>query len=343
MNNKTTPKDFFVHLGATVALYIAAGAIINLAFSIINYLNPDVLAGYFSPSSIVWPVSMLVVLVPILYILEWLVNRDTAHMPEKRDIWIRRWRIYLTLFLAVALIGGDLIALINTYLNGEITGRFIWKVIAIIVVAGVVGKYYFFSIINEGGTSFFSRHAKIFRRANAWVGIVIVIAAIVGGFLIVGSPSKQRAIRFDEQRVNDLTTIQYQIINYWQTKNKLPTALADLNDPLSNFTVPTDPETKAVYEYNTKWEPTMSSNPSFEICASFDLASQDNTGRGAYNGYGGSNIAVPVSYPSYTGGQSDSWAHSAGNVCFDRTIDPQRYQLIKGITAPGVPTISKPI
>jgi hypothetical protein len=63
-SSKTTPKDFFVQFGATVALYVAAGALINLALSIIDYLNPDALAGYFSPSSIAWPISMLVVLVP---------------------------------------------------------------------------------------------------------------------------------------------------------------------------------------------------------------------------------------------------------------------------------------
>jgi hypothetical protein len=334
MNPKTTPKDFFVHLGATVALYIAAGAIINLAFSIINYLNPDALSGYFSSSSIVWPVSMLVVLVPILYILEWLVNRDAARMPEKRDIWIRKWRIYLTLFLAVALIGGDLIALINVYLNGEITGRFIWKILAILVVAGVIGKYYFFSVVSEGGAGFFSRYARMIRRCSVWLGVFMVIAAIVGGFLIVGSPAKQRAIRFDQQRVNDLMTIQYQVINYWQTKSALPAALADLNDPISNFTVPTDPETKAVYDYSVKG--VMGTNPAagpgsgtpsglvFELCATFALASQDTTGRGVYNGYGG-GMVVPVSYPSIAGGQTDSWAHPAGNACFDRTIDPQRY------------------
>jgi len=316
MNNKTTPKDFFIQFGATVALYVAAGALINLALSIIDYLNPDALAGYFSPSSIAWPISMLVVLVPILYVLEWLVNRDATRTPEKRDIWIRKWRIYLTLFLAVALIGGDLIALINIYLNGEITGRFIWKVLAILIVAGCIGKYYFFSIVSESGSGFFSRHARMIRRGNAWFGIIMVVAAIIGGFLIVGSPAKQRSIRFDEQRVNDLTTIQYQVINYWQAKQKLPTALTDLNDPISNFTVPTDPETKVAYEYVT-----TSSKPAFELCATFDLASQDTSGQGAYN----SGVTVPMPYPASVGIISDSWAHVAGHICFDRTIDPQKY------------------
>ncbi len=329
MNNQTTPKDFFVQFGATIALYIAAGAIINLVFSIIDYLNPDALAGYFIPGSIVWPVSMLVVLVPILYVLEWLVNRDAIRMPEKRDIWIRKWRIYLTLFLAVALIGGDLIALINIYLNGEITGRFIWKVLAIIVVAGVIGKYYFFSIVSEGGTGFFSRYARVIRKSNAWFGLIMVIAAIVGGFLIVGSPAKQRAIRFDEQRINNLTTIQYQIINYWQTKSVLPTALADLNNPIANFTVPTDPETGAQYAYSVK-------GSAFELCAIFDLASSQTQAQGiALQSY-------PVQAPNIPGSsQIDSWAHPAGQACFSRTIDPALYPPSNGSVIPSA--LPKPL
>jgi uncharacterized membrane protein len=115
MNTKTTPKDFFLHLGATVALYVAVGALINLWFTVINYYFPDALAGYFYGNAVAWPISMLIVLVPIFYVLEWLIARDAAKTPEKNDLWIRRWRMYLTLFLVVILIGGDLITLINTF------------------------------------------------------------------------------------------------------------------------------------------------------------------------------------------------------------------------------------
>ena len=54
MNTKTTPKDFFLHVGATVALYSAVIAFIDLAFEIVNKLLPDQLNNYWSASSIVW-------------------------------------------------------------------------------------------------------------------------------------------------------------------------------------------------------------------------------------------------------------------------------------------------
>lgn len=322
MNTQTTPKDFFLHLGATVALYVATGSLINLSFSIINYLNPDALAGYFYGSSIAWPISMLVVLVPILYVLEWVINRDIAKVPEKMNIWIRKWRIYLTLFSAVILMAGDLIFLINTYLSGEITSRFVYKVLVILVIAGAIGKYYFFSLYPDFkpfGSRTSTNWAKIARRFNAWLGVAFVLVVIITGFIIVGSPAKQRAFRFDQQRINDLSSIQWQLISYWQSKGALPLSLEETKDSLSGVNVPTDPETKVAYEYKRK------TATSFELCATFGQPSQDLKGRGSFGG----NYDIAVSYPSYYPGyESESWDHKAGRTCFDRKIDPDRYPVM---------------
>jgi len=319
MTSKTTPKDFFLHLGAILALYISAGALINLTFSIINYAFPDALAGYFTANSIAWPISMLVILVPILYLLEWLIGRDISKMPEKKDVWVRKWRIYLTIFLTIALIGGDLIVLINTYLNGEVTARFIWKVIAILLIAGSIGKYHFYSMYENW------KYAKLIRRGNSWFGLILVAGAIVAGFWAVGSPSTQRALRFDAQRVSDLQNVQWQILSYWQQKGNLPVNLDGLNDSLSGFNVPMDPETDSAYEYGIIATSSSSGakavNTSFKLCTTFDRASTDTKGKGASYSNGG----VYPTQAIYPGSISDSWSHVAGHVCFSRTIDPSRY------------------
>jgi hypothetical protein len=328
MTPKTTPKDFFLHLGAVLALYISAGALINLAFSIINYAFPDALAGYFTASSIVWPISILVILVPILYALEWLIGRDISGMPEKKNLWVRRWRIYLTIFLTIALIGGDLIVLINTYLNGEVTARFVWKIVAILLIAGSIGKYYFFSIYEKW------KHSKLTRRVNAWFGVILVLAAIIGGFCVVGSPATQRALRFDQQRVSDLQNIQWQILSYWQAKGKVPAKLDDLKDSLSYNLIPVDPETKKPYVYLDGWETEVDRGANnFELCATFNRESRDDSGRGSYPGGTAYPSETTSSYP-YMGNANDSWSHKAGYICFRRSIDLSRYpvnQKIQGM------------
>ncbi len=324
MDNKTTPKDFFFHLGATLALYIGVIAFVNLTFSIIDYAYPDVLAGYFSASSIAWPISMLVVLVPVLYVLEWLVARDIRAVAEKANIWVARWRIYLTLFLAGATVVTDLIILISTYLNGEISMRFTYKILVVLVIAAAVFVYYIFNRISTASTKI-----KVWQKVISWFGIIVVVATIIGGFIIVGSPATQRALRLDNQRVQDLSNIQWQIVNHWQMKQALPDSLLALNDSISGYITPLDPATNASYTY----KPTALTK--FSLCANFDRTSVDSKGRGgsmtapAYPvGVGGAIDAGKE--PAGTGaGITDVWSHGVGTVCFDRTIDPQKYPPFK--------------
>lgn len=329
MNTKTTPRDFFLHLGATVALFASVISIINLAFSIIDYYKPDPLASYFYAGNIAWPVSMLIILVPVLYVLEYIISRDIKKVAEKADLWIRRWRIYLTLFLTGATIIGDLIALINVYLSGEISSRFIYKVLAVFVIAIVVFFYYLLTKNHNTGAvdpnipvvGVNTKKALVF----AYIGIIVVIVTIVFGFLVVGSPGKQRNLRFDNQRVNDLGNIQWQVISYWQQKKTLPDKLSDLNDSISGFVIPNDPKSGLSYEYTIKvknaslGEPKI--QPSFELCADFALPTPDDKGRGDYKGgYGGIGIDS-MYYPI----GNDNWKHQSGRTCFVRSIDPDKY------------------
>ena len=305
---KTTPKDFFIHLASTIVLYISVISIINLLFSIINYFFPDSLSGYFYTSSIAWPISMLVVLVPILYSLEYIIKKDIRLNPSKSEIWINRWRIYLTLFLTGAVIAGDLIALINTYLNGEITARFIYKFLAILIVLGIVFSYYILEKLNTRGKA---------KSLLSYAGILLVIISIILGFIAVGSPNKQRSIKFDNQRINDLQNIQYQIINYWQQKGKLPDTLNDMKDSISGNAIPDDPDNNSAYEYKKK------DSNKFELCAVFSLATQDIEGKGKYN------YRQPYYFGTEFNNSNENWKHIAGKACFERTIDIEKYPINK--------------
>ena len=308
---KTTPKDFFYHLTATIALYLGLIALINLCFSFINYYFPDKLAGYFYSSDVAWPISMLIVLVPILFVLEWLIKKDIKSIPEKAEIWIRRWRIFTTLFLTGAVIAGDLVVLINTYLNGEISSRFVFKVLAIIIILGVVFAYYILEKINPYSKG---------KTVLSYVGLTIVVASIIVGFITVGSPTKQRNIRFDNQRISDLQTIQSNVVSSWQQKGKLPAKLSDLNDALYGISIPNDPEDSSDYVYNIKGD------KSFEVCAKFALKSEDTKGKGTY----GTGYSYDTSYPIYTG-DTTNWKHESGLSCFTRTIDPDKFPLNKSL------------
>lgn len=312
MNTKTSPKDFFLHLAATVFLYAAVVALINLGFEVASRALPDALQTFYDVGSIVWPISTLIVLVPVTYVIEWLINRDIAKMPEKKDIWIRRWRIYLTLFLTAISIVVDLIVLINTYLDGEITGRFIYKVVIIIVVSGVVFAYYLLAKAGKPG------RAKAWRTVLMWFGIVLTLAAIVSGFMIVGSPATQRAMRFDGVRINDLVLIQSAVISYRQIAGKLPDSLANLSNGPAIFPINSDPATNQPYEYR------RTGQDAYELCATFSTASPE---------YGYRPVGMPQGIILNQG--NNIWIHGAGRYCFERMIGPSLGPPIK--PSPSVP------
>lgn len=135
--------------------------------------------------------------------------------------------------------------------------------------------------------------------------IAIVAVAIIGAFFVAGSPMEQRLIRFDNDRVGDLQSIQWQIVNYFEAKGNVPDALSQLQDNIGGFVVPRDPETDQSYRYQKK------SNTSFMLCATFNRAGEAEKGT--------------TPYPLEPGMQMEIWNHGAGEVCFDRTIDPELY------------------
>jgi len=310
---RVTPKDFVLWLGAMIALYACVVAFISLVFDYINHAFPNpVNANYYIDpysSGISYQMAALIVLTPLFLFLMRLIRRDIARDPSRSEIWVRRWALFLTLFLAGATLVVDLIVLINTFLQGEdLTTAFLLKVLTVFLVSGL-GFMHFLADLR----GYWEREPDRARAVNWAVG-VLVLFTIIAGFFIIGTPQEIRAKKQDAQRVSNLITIQWQVVNYWQQKQKLPTTLADLNDPITNNQIPLDPQTKQPYEYTT------TGARSFQLCATF-------AGSGNAQGFPPEVAMMPVAPASAVDGKaiSDNWQHAAGRVCFDRTIDAQRY------------------
>ncbi len=308
---KVTPKDFFLWLGAMVTLYWSATALILLIHEYIEVLFPDVATStyYFDPYSgtIRFAIASLVVVFPLYVWLMRLLHSDIRKIPEKKELWVRRWLVYLTLFVAGLTIAVDLIAVIYTFLEGDLTTRFLLKALTILVVLGG-GFYYYLHELK--GT--WEKREKESKMIGAVVSLV-VLASIVGGFFIIGSPFEERLLKIDERKVSDLQTIQYQMVTYYQQKEVLPTTLQDLADPLSGFIIPMDPETGEAYTYEATGE------HSFNLCAMFNAPSRELPG-----------VTRPAGDMF-----NENWKHPAGEACFERTIDPDRYPPFDGKNMPS--------
>ncbi len=149
----TSPKDVFLHLLAIVALYASGIAFLVLIFQYVNVLLPDLLSdgygyGRFSGSygAIRWSLSSLIIVFPVYLLTILHLNRSYKKTPSKANLWVRKWLTYFTLFAASLIIIGDLVTLLNNLLGGELTLRFIIKVLAVFFVAGSVFYYYLWEL-----------------------------------------------------------------------------------------------------------------------------------------------------------------------------------------------------
>ena len=206
--------------------------------------------------------------------------------------------MWFTLFAAGVAVAGDLVALLYTFLQGEVTIRFILKVLAVLVVAGGIFSYYYYDLRRPSDASP--------NRLLVSLAGLLIIASIICGFVTFGSPATQRATRLDNQRASDLGNIQWQVLNHWQANETLPTTLEDLKDEFGGYYVPVDPETKTAYEY------TVTGPLTFELCATFERPSDAELMN--------PSMTRPVDY-----GFDSRFPHEAGRTCYTRTIDPEKY------------------
>lgn len=304
--SSTTVRDVFLHLLSIIALYLVSFAFGRLLFSAINIYFPDPLAYNGDEyEALRFAIASIIIVFPVYFFVTRFLVRE-REKPEYHDVRLRRWLVYLTLFLASIVIITDLVTLLHTLLGGELTVRFILKVLAVLAIAAGVFYYYLWELK--------ARVPAI--RAFVIGTIVVVLAAVVLGFFLIGSPTQRRAARFDERRTQDLQSLQYEVVNYWQQKEKLPLSLDDLQDPIRGFIVPRDPETNTLYEYQA------TSSLAFELCATFTTEAQASSPQGMLP-----RRASPYPYAEklYT----ENWQHGVGKTCFTRTIDPELYPPVK--------------
>ncbi len=297
-------RDTFFHLLSFVSLISTVTALITLFFEYLNRALPDAAYetyySYDDFSGIRWSMAVVLVSFPLLAWMARLLTREYARHPEKLGSAARRWITYLILFISACTLIGDLITLLFYLLDGELTLRFVLKVLVVLVLCGLPFLYFLRSMRLTAETYAASPIHKVFLGAGA----AIVLVAFVWGLLIVGTPAYGRSQRMDDDRVNDLRAIQQELYSIayenrqWDQNAKptkpLPGNLDEmLAQAVNAHPDIVDPETGAPYEYQVK------AGSAFSLCANFAL-SRDNQ------------------YDVF-------WNHPAGRSCFE-------FNLLKPVT-----------
>lgn len=303
-----SPKNFFLQFGIIVTLYASIISFLTFIFGLIDNLLPTNGMYYdYTNSGIRYSISVLIVMFPLFLWFSRIYRKAIVATPELKESALRKWLLYLTLFLSGLAIAIDVIVLINAFLGGEgLVASFLLKILAVLLIT--VEVFYFYLQDIKGTWDANPKRPKVI----ALVTEVIVLGFVVMGMMLIGSPSKQRDFANDQQRVMDLESTQFQIIGFYQAKAVLPKTLKEIADPLMGVSILSDPETSLPYTYE------VTGPLSFKICATFKTDSNDLK-----------QSSPRPDYPMIAG--QGFFEHSIGENCFDRTIDPDKFPVNKKV------------
>ncbi|WP_440976963.1 DUF5671 domain-containing protein [Pseudoxanthomonas winnipegensis] len=289
-------RDAFMYLVLFSLLYFLCYHLGSLLFDMINAALPDpaddgARLDFFACTR--FSTAALVIAFPAFAWLAGRLHREIRQAPIKRLSPVRRWLTYLTLFVSTLTLIGDMTALVYNLLSGEITWRFLLKVLVVAAIAGSVFGYYLRDLRSDEASA---ASALPLGRRLLLIGGLLAIGAVVGGFVLTGGPVHQRALRMDQRRVSDLQDIVTAVQAYATEHRRLPASLADMAAQPGVGLATQDPVSAAPYSY------TALGPKRVRLCAAFETDTADKRPRRPWM-------------------IEAQWAHGVGRTCFERDIE----------------------
>jgi hypothetical protein len=138
-------RDAFLYLLSFGTLGTWTGGLGSLFFTLIDAGFPDPL----SPQQvrnfnqeISGALASLIVAFPAYLLTMRILLRGVREQPERLESGVRKWLTYIALLIAAAAVIGDLVTFLSYFLRGDLTTRFLLKVLTVLVIAAGVFAYY---------------------------------------------------------------------------------------------------------------------------------------------------------------------------------------------------------
>jgi len=144
-------RDTFLYTTMFIMLYLSSYNFGSLLFQFVNLAFPD--ASYANYGDLIgrnirFNISALIVAFPVFLFVAVKLAKQITGEPVQRTSPVRKWLTYLTLAIAACILVGNLISLLNSFLSGGLSVRFILKTI---IVAGIAGGlfYYYLGLMRK--------------------------------------------------------------------------------------------------------------------------------------------------------------------------------------------------
>jgi len=293
-------RDAFLHLLSFVTFHTAAISVVLLLFSLVDRALPDVALDQGGQtrqwnSTLRWLIAQIVIGCPLFLLLWRHLLGEIRQRPEKAASPVLRWLTYLTLFVAAATLMGTAVTLLYYFLEGELTARFILKVLILTVIAGLSLLYFLRCLRSSDGLSSGEAVGVQWHRRFGCLAVGLVVSSLIWGLVAVGSPFAERVRKLDQRRLADLQNIVQEMerVVLERRRNEgpkltrpLPSNLEELVESAEYLRLEIrDPATGSPYEYEVLGE------GRFRLCATFQFDRDERT--------------------------EVMWNHPAGRSCFE--------------------------
>ena len=142
-------RDTFLYTTMFIMLYLSSYHLGSLFFQFVNLTFPD--ASYTDYGEIIahnirLNMSALLVAFPVFLLVAVKIAKHIKLEPLQRASPVRIWLTYLTLAIATCVLAGNFIALLDSFLTGELSIAFVLKVLIVAGIAGGLFSYYLWLI-----------------------------------------------------------------------------------------------------------------------------------------------------------------------------------------------------
>lgn len=300
MSKNNAPKFAFFYLLSLVALIFTSLSVGIIIFQIINKEIVDIISQYpgsYSDGAMKFAISTIIISTPVYYFTARQIYRSLFRGSLDEDAGVRKWLTYFILLVSIVVMIGWLIGIINGFLDGELTTKFILKAITALAISGSVFSFYLYDIRREGIKGKKDKVINVYFYAS----LLVILIAFVASWFIVESPTETRKRKSDQNIISSFYTIDSHLNDYYQRNEALPESLEDLSadkytglesDDLAN------PFTGKEYEYK------VINAEEYELCTDFQTSNKEVDNDNYYNGY-----------------RDEQWQHEVGHQCIAKRIN----------------------
>ena len=265
MEKQQNAKFAFFYLLSLVALVFTSISVGTITFQIINKTIPDALTlapGGFVQEALRFAISAIIIAGPIYFVMMWLINKSLLKGTMEKESGIRKWLTYFILLVSAVVMIGWLIGTISSFLNGELSLKFILKSLTAILISAAIFSFYLYDIRRAD----VSQNNNVIR-AYYYGAMAVAAVALVAAFFFIDSPAQVRSQKYDQAIINKFSQIDSAVNAYYGENKKLPAGLKDLLGGGSTYYIVesdiTDPGTNKAFEYK------VDDKDAYELCATF--------------------------------------------------------------------------